>query len=141
MLFSAVSLPRVTMMIMDQVVGVGDNVIISCSAVSDDGLVTVGLTTTASNMADLPLPVANNTMVELMNVTMDRAGNYTCTATNARGPVTSTGRLYVVGEWACVCVCVCVCVYLIQHNVFISHTKYADCAIYCLLFYMQLLNL
>ena len=110
MLFSAVSLPRVTMMVMDKVVGVGDNVMISCSVVSDDGLVTVGLTTTASNMADLPLPGANNTMVELMNVAMDRAGNYTCTATNARGPVTSTGRLYVVGEWARVCVCVWACV-------------------------------
>ncbi len=105
MLFSAVSLPEVTIMVMDRVVGVGGNVMISCSAVSDDALVTVGLTTTASNMADLPGPVANNTMVmvELMNVAMDRAGNYTCTATNARGPVTSTGRLYVVGEWACVC--------------------------------------
>ncbi len=139
MLFFTVSLPRVTMMVMDQVVGVGDNVMIFCSAVSDDGLVNVSLTTTASNMAGLPGPVAYVTSLELRNVTMNRAGDYTCTATNARGPIISTGRLYVVGEWACVCVCACACVYLIQRDVFISHTKYAECAMHCLI--LQLLNL
>ena len=95
---------------MDQVVGVGGSVNILCAAMSDDGMVNVSITTTASNMNGLTTEAPTNTSLPLVNVMMDRAGNYTCTATNARGPVTSTFRLYVVGEWVCVCVCVGVCV-------------------------------
>ncbi len=101
----AVSLPEITPPLMDQVVGVGGSVNISCTAVSDDGMVTVSLTTTASNMAGLTTVAPTTTSLQLVNVMMDRADDYTCTATNARGPVTSTFHLYVVGEWACVCEC------------------------------------
>ncbi len=98
----AVSLPEITPPLMDQVVGVGGSVNILCVAMSDDGMVNVSITTTASNINGLTAEAPTNTSLQLVNVTMDRAGNYTCTATNARGPVTSTFRLYVVGEWVCV---------------------------------------
>ncbi len=98
MIYHAVSFSEITPLLMDQVVGVGGSVTISCAAVSDDGMVIVSLTT---NMADLTTgALTNTTSLHLVNVTLDRAGNYTCTAINARGLVTSTGRLYVVGEWA-----------------------------------------
>ena len=49
-------------------------------------------------MDNLPTSVADNATLSLTNVLTDRAGVYTCTATNARGSVTDTTQLYVVGE-------------------------------------------
>ncbi len=82
----------------NQVVGLGDSVNITCSATSPDNIVTVSLTTTANNMNDLPTPAMNMSTFSLTNVMTDRAGNYTCTAVNARGPSSLTSQLYVVGE-------------------------------------------
>ncbi len=98
-LLSTVSFPILIQPLPSQlVVGVRGSVSVTCSATSADSNVTVSITTTASNMDNLPTSVADNATLSLTNVLTDRAGVYTCTATNARGSVTDTTQLYVVGE-------------------------------------------
>mgnify|MGYP001952763392 CR=1 FL=1 len=96
---STVPLPVLMQPLQSQlVVGVGGSVDITCSATSENSSVNVSITTTASNMDNLPTSVPDTATLSLTNVMVDRAGEYTCTATNARGSVTDTTQLYVVGE-------------------------------------------
>ncbi len=95
---STVPFPILTPLPSQLVIDVRGSINASCSASSTDSNVTVSITPTASNKSNLPTSVNETSTLSLTKVMIDRAGVYTCTATNARGSVTDTTQLYVVGK-------------------------------------------